>query len=364
VKLNKNIVPVRAVYSAFVIGMLAALVSAAPLRAETIRLTAVSGYSPVASWVHMFKTYFMPEVDRRLLAAGGKHKIAWTEGFSGTVVKPRGELEAIESGIGDIGIVVTAFHVDKVPLYNVAFVTPFVSHDLLLVVRTIDALTEKYPEMRKSWEKYNQVYLAATGTVDTYQVVTSKPVRSLSDFEGMKIGGAGPNLLWLEGIGATGVNSTLAEWYNGIKNGIYEGCIVWAEAAGNFKLYEVAPNYLNANLGATNSFAVTVNKDIWDDLPKQVQTVLQEVATDYRDESARFVMAGAAKGVKKYLANGGTVFDLPESERAKWAAALPNIAGNWANNMEAQGLSGRAILGDYMRIMRENDQPIARQWDK
>ncbi len=221
---------------------------AAPLRAETIPLTAVSGYSPVTSWVHMFKTYFMPEVDRRLLAAGGEHDIAWIEGFSGTVVKPRGEFEAIESGIGDIGIVVTAFHVDKVPLYNIAFVTPFVSHDLLLVVRTVDALTEKFPEMRAGWEKYNQVYLAATGTVDTYQVVTSEPVRSLADFQGMKI--------------------------------------------------------------------------------------------------------------------GGELFELPAAERAKWAAALPDIAGNWADDMAAQGLSGHAILADYMQTMRDNDQPIARHWDR
>ena len=66
------------------------------------------------------------------------------------MVKPRGELEAIETGICDIGIVVTAFHVDKMPLYNVAFVTSFVSHDLLLVVRTIDELTEQFPEMRQS----------------------------------------------------------------------------------------------------------------------------------------------------------------------------------------------------------------------
>lgn len=332
--------------------------------AETIRLTAVSGYSPVASWVHMFKEYFMPEVDRRLAEAGGDYEIDWTEGFSGTVVKPRGELEAIETGIGDIGIVVTAFHVDKVPLYNVAFVTPFVSHDLLLVVRTIDDLTEQFPEMRQSWDSYNQVYLAATGTVDTYQVVTSQPVRSLSDFNGMKIGGAGPNLLWLEGIGATGVNSTLAEWYNGIKNGIYEGAIAWAEAAGNFKLYEVAPYYLNANLGAVNSFAVTVNKDVWDSLPDPVKTVLQEVATDYRDESARFVVAGAAKGIQAYRDNDGEIFDLPEADRAEWAAALPNIAGNWADQMESQGLPGRAILGEYMQKMRDSEQPIARQWDQ
>jgi C4-dicarboxylate-binding protein DctP len=364
VKHKKNTASVYPLVGALIVLTLTALVSAAPVRAETIRLTAVSGYSPVASWVHMFKTYFIPEVDRRLKAAGGKHKIVWTEGFSGTVVKPRGEFEAIESGIGDIGIVVSAFHVDKVPLYNIAFATPFVSHDLLLVVRTIDELTGKFPQMRKGWEKYNQVYLAATGTVDTYQVVTDEPVRSLADFKGMKIGGAGPNLLWLEGIGAIGVNSTLAEWYNGIKNGIYQGCIVWAEAAGNFKLYEVAPYYLKANLGAVNSFAVTVNKDIWETLPKEVQQVLQEVATDYRDETARYVMKGAGKGVEKYVANGGTVFELPEAGRAEWAAALPDIAGNWADDMEARGLPGRAILREYMRIMREAKQPIARQWDQ
>jgi hypothetical protein len=32
--------------------------------------------------------------------------------------------------------------------------------------------------------------------------------------------------------------------------------------------------------------------------------------------------------------------------------------------MQAKGLPGRAILGEYMRIMRDNDQPIARQWDQ
>ncbi len=333
-------------------------------RAETISLTAVSGYSPVASWVHMFQAYFMPEVDRRLAERGGDYDIAWTEGFSGTVVKPRGEFEAIETGIGDIGIVVTPFHVDKLPLYNVAFVTPFVTDDLPLVVRTIDSLTARFPEMQQSWDQYNQVYLAATGTVDTYQVVTATPIRALADFDGMKIGGAGPNLLWLEGIGATGVNSTLAEWYNGIKNGIYEGCIVWAEAAGNFKLYEVAPYYLKADLGAVNSFAVTVNKDVWDTLPAVVQEVLRDVAIDYRDESAKFVVDTATKGMQAYTDNGGEILELAQDQRKQWANALPDIAGAWADDLESQGLPGRAILEAYMDSMRAADQPIYRDWDR
>ena len=331
---------------------------------ETITMTAASGYSPVAAWVKVFQSFFMPEVNRRLEAAGGEYRIEWVEAFSGTVVKPRGELEAVETGIADIAIVVTAFHVDKVPLYNVAFATPFVTTDLELVLRTVDQLSEQFPEMKNSWLKFNQVYLACAGTVDRYQVVTNKPVKTLEDFAGVKIGGAGPNLLWLEGLGATGVNSNLGEFYNGIQNGIFDGVVVWPEAAANFKLHEVAPYYLQADIAATNSFAVTVNKDVWDGLPEPVRQVLQQTATAYRDELARTVLAQSKISEQVYLDHGGQFTKLGEEDRVRWAKLLPPIAGDWADAAERQGLPGRAVLKAYMDVMRANQQPIARQWDQ
>ena len=331
---------------------------------ETITMTAASGYSPVAAWVKVFQGYFMPEVNRRLEEAGGHYRIEWIEAFSGTVVKPRGELEAVETGIADIAIVVSAFHVDKVPLYNVAFATPFVTTDLELVLRTVDQLSEQFPAMKNSWLKYNQVYLACAGTVDRYQVVTKRPVKALKDFAGMKIGGAGPNLLWLEGLGATGVNSNLGEFYNGIQNGIFDGVVVWPEAAANFKLYEVAPYYLQSDITATNSFAVTVNKDFWDGLPEPVRQVLQLTATAYRDELARTVLAQSKISEQAYRDQGGQITKLAPEDRDRWAKALPPIAGNWADEAERQGLPGRAVLKAYMDVMRASNQPIARQWDQ
>jgi hypothetical protein len=74
------------------------LVTVTPAQAvETIKLTAVSGYPPVTSWVKVFKDHFMVGVDQRL-AAGGKYKIDWNEGLP-TIVKPRGELEAFRPGL-------------------------------------------------------------------------------------------------------------------------------------------------------------------------------------------------------------------------------------------------------------------------
>jgi hypothetical protein len=40
------------------------------------------------------------------------------------------------------------------------------------------------------------------------------------------------------------------------------------------------------------------------------------------------------------------------------------MAIEWAETLESQGLPGRRILADYMDIMRANDQPIVRHWDR
>lgn len=332
--------------------------------ARTFRLTAVSGYTPVATWVRLFKEFYIPKVEEGLRAAGGAHSISWIEGFSGTVVKPRGELEAVETGIADVGIIVTPFHVDKLPLYNIDYVTPFVTHDLALVLRTADALTERFPEMRGHWERNNQVLLASAGVVDSYHIVTNVPVTTPADLDGLKLAGAGPNLLWLEGTGAIGVNSNLGDFYNGTKSGIFDGSIVWAEAAGNYKLYEVAPYFFKANIGAVSSLALTINKDVWEGLPETVQTVMGEAAIAYRDESARYAIEAAAAGLRAYRDNGGVITEMADEDRRAWAMQLSDIAGAWADRLEADGLPARKVLEAYMDEMRTHDQPIARHWDR
>ena len=40
------------------------------------------------------------------------------------------------------------------------------------------------------------------------------------------------------------------------------------------------------------------------------------------------------------------------------------ISSKWADDMEERGLPGHAILKDYMDIMRANNQPIVRHWDR
>lgn len=346
-------------------GVLAALLAGAkPLRAqETIPLTVIDAYAPTALWVRVFLDYYMPEVDRRL-AETGNYEIDWNRAFGGTVAKTGGVLEALQYGLGDIGIVTSPFHPDKIPFFNISYVTPLVTADIGLVARTVDGLVEKYPELREQWDDYNQVFLTAAGSIDTYQVLMNEPIQTLEDLRGTKICGVGLNLRYVQGLGSAAVSSNLGDFYNNIATGLTDGTVVWAEAAVAYKLYEVAPYMIDVRLGAVTSKVITMNKRSWERMPEEVRRVLSETAIDYRDELALETDRRAEMSREEFVHFGGTIQALTDEQRRVWAESLPNMAREWADDLERRGLPGDRILRDYMDIMRANGQPIVRHWDR
>ena len=328
---------------------------------ETINLTAVSGYSPVVTWTREFRAFFIPEVNKRLAS---KYKINWNEAYGGQIANPGGELQAIQRGLADIGIVVIPFHTDKIGLYAINFYTPFVVHDVVVAQKAVDRMVKQFPAMAKQWEPLNQVFLASFGVVDDYQIVVRKPVKAMDDFKGLKIGGSGANILWLQAMGATGVQTNLAEAYNNIKSGVMDGMIIHTGGARNVKLFEVAPYHVNANLGAVTSFTVNVNAATWKRLPADVRTTLQEVAAAYAEHTAIAGRADTKLGLEAYKEANGTFVDVSDATRRAWAKNMPNIAKRWAEDHDKQGLPGTQVLAAYMDAMRAEKQPVLRNWDK
>ncbi len=331
--------------------------------AETIKLTAIDGYPARAMWVKEFSGFFLPKVNE-LLAASGKYNIAWTEAYGGTIVKPKGVMEGIKLGLGDVGVVTTVFHGDKVPLQAIAYVTPFSSIDPKLVAQSVDAMADKYPAFKEHFAKQNQVYLTSACVLDSYEVFSKNPIKSLADLKGLKMAGAGYNLRYLEGVGAAGVGGSLVSFYNKLQTGVVDAAMVWPEAAVTFKIYEVGPHMLQANLGTVNSKTVTVNADTWKKLPDEVKAALKEAAVMYRDRLADIALKRAAAKLATFKEKGGTVTVLSAEERDQWAKSMPNIAEGWAEKLEAKGVPGKQILADYMNLLRAGGATPSRDWDK
>ena len=246
----------------------------------------------------------------------------------------------------------------------VAYVAPFVTSNPLLLSRTVDELTEKFPEMQDAWKKYNQVVLTSFSVIDSYQMFFKDKVTKIEDFEGKKIAGAGINMRYLTGTGATPVVGSMVHYYNKLKTGAIDGSMLWTDAAVAFKLVEGAKYMWKADLGTANSKALTMNLDSYKRMPQAVRKIIHEVAHDYRDYTAKAAMADAAKAYERYKKAGGTIIQVSDADRAKWANKMPNIGKEWAADLDKQGLPGTKLLSAYMDKMRAAKEPILRQWDK
>jgi TRAP-type C4-dicarboxylate transport system substrate-binding protein len=331
--------------------------------AETFKVTFSAAHGTQLPWIRMIKEYYIPEVDARLKAAGGKDSIVWTEAFGGTLAKVGGELDAVENGISEMGFVYTIFEPAKLPLLAVTFMAPFGSDDAATVSRIMYELHQEMPELAGQWLKHKQVFLAALAT-DTDYILTTFPVNKVADLKGRKMGASGSLSLWAAGIGAVPVQGDFATHYNNVKTGVYDGLIAFTTGMYPAKLHQVAPFATRIDLGSMMIGALSVNKAFYDRLPPYMQQILRDVGREYTARIAGLLTKLATGFEQKMQAEGAKFSRLPPEERRKWANTMPNIAADWVKRNEARGVPARKVLTAYMKKLRENKVELVRDWDK
>lgn len=335
---------------------------ALPAQADEINVTVVNGHPPVFLWVKHLTETFIPTVNARLEGTG--HTIRWTEAYGGTLAAVGGELEAIEDGLAEVGAVPTVFEPTSLPLQNVTYYTPFGTSDPQVVIDAVDRLHQDVPGMIKSWQSYNAEYLGGGFALDNYLLMTNFPVASVDDLSGHKIGAPGPAVNWLEGTGAVGVAGNLTTYYNDIQTGVFDGTIVFPTAAAPAKLQEVAPHVLITDFGAQYAGSLVANKEWYDAQPAEVQEALRAGAAAYTAAYIAEQNARVEAALKQMEEGGAKITKLSPEERARWAAALPQIADTWAKNADGQGLPGSDVLSAYIGLLKEAGVELARDWSQ
>ena len=333
---------------------------AQPALAETFNINVASGSPPVVPWVKLISDVFIPEVNARI---GDEHTINWIESYSGTVAKVGGVLEAVESGLIEMGQVYAIFEQDKLILQNITYMTPFGSDDLELVTRMIGELHEEHPALKKAWEDNGQVFIAPIG-LDTHYLATNFPVTSIDDLQGRKIGGAGTIANWLNGVGATAVDGNFSVHYNNIQTGVYDGLLNFSSGIFPNKLHEVAPMLTRVDFGAQFVGALTINKDTWDSFPEDVKIAFLEAGEIYRLKVSEALQGFAAMAEGKMVEQGAMQSRLPMEERTRWAQALPDLAADWVDRAESRGLPAQEILDAWMAKQSDNGVALVREWGK
>jgi TRAP-type C4-dicarboxylate transport system substrate-binding protein len=339
-------------------------VAGAAVAQQKITLTVAAGQPPAAlPSLRLISTMFIPGVNKRLADEKVGLTIEWKESYAGSLLKPLQVMDGTRDGIAEIGYLPNIFHPDRLPLDLITYVVPFTETDPVKVGKAMNKLHASLPEMGAQYTKFGLQRLAGSG-VDSFQMVSTFPVKKFEDLKGRKIASAGGALLWLRGTGAVPVQSNMMEYYNSMKTGVYEASLVFASAFPAMKYPEVAPHIVKADFGAMYAVTLIMNKGAFDKLPAAAKKIFLEEGEKWGTESDRVYQTAGEAGYKALPGFKATLTELPREEIVKWAKSMPNIAKEWAERMDKAGLPGTKALTMYMDELRAQGSNPARHWDK
>ena len=330
---------------------------------ETIKLTVASSHTTALPWVGVMHTLVVPESNRRLAAMGSPHQIRWTEAYGGSLYKYGNTLEAVEIGLTDVGWVGALWELSKMPLQNVSYYTPFATDDYQMLYEIFNELHDSLPALKEAWTTHNMRFLGGS-VLDTYHLMTNFPVDSVEDLNGRKILAPGPSATWLEGTGAVAVDGGLTTYYTQIQTGVADGVLTILTGAPPYRIHEVAPYITLIGLGANLTGGMAINLDTWNDLPADVQQVLDELGAEYSKGVADELGVRYERGLTSMQEEGATVTTLPIDEKLKWLNAMPNIAMRWAEATEKRNIPALEVLKAYMNAVRDRGGQPLRNWDE
>jgi C4-dicarboxylate-binding protein DctP len=326
-------------------------------KAEDIKLRIASGHPPANTYVNLMQNFFVPEVTKRV-AARTKHKVEFIEGYGGSIVKVADTLEGVQSGIIDIGGYCFCFEPSNLPMHAFQVMLPFGTMDPVKSVTLARRVYDKVPYMSKVFEdKFNQILIGLIAD-NGYNLGTNFEWNKVADLKGKKLAGAGLNLKWLEYAGAVPVQSSLPDAYTSMQTGVYLGWIMFPSGYVNFKLHEVGKYYTEIGFGAITWHGLTINKNRFAKLPKDVQQIILEVGREYEARTGTVNLENYPKQIDQLKKAGAVVKQLPDSVRVDWANSLKGWPQEKATELDKAGMPGSQVL----KLAIEEAEKLNHKW--
>lgn len=197
-----------------------------------------------------------------------------------------------------------------------------------------------------------------------YNIHGSVPIRKIEDFQGKKIALIGRYFgRWMEAIGAVPVVAPAQERYTMLQTGINELDLSPVDLAMSYKHHEQTKYYIKVNALLGNFGDLWMNKRTFDSFPPETQQMLRDVAKEVEMKIATEVLPEWTAMCEKAFADQGLEFiDFPEEDRVKWAAVVPDLPAEWAEEVTAQGYPDYEIVKRWQEITEELGYEWPRKW--
>lgn len=302
--------------------------------------------------VHGFKPW-AEEVEK---ATKGRVKIVIYP--SGTLCHVGDMLDAVQSGIADLGWCWPGLHEGFAPLSMVTSL-PMVFETAQAGSQAIWELYENNPAIQAEFKDYKLV--SFWGTDAYFFMSRKKPIRTIGDLKGMKIRAANSATAdFLKNLKATPVMMRMPDVYMSLQKGTLDGTLAQGEAIQGFKFYEVIKYYTKPGM-MPGSHILIMNKKVWDSMPSDVQEQMMSVSGGtLAGKIGHNVFDVATQGFPQKATDEGAKFEIinlssDEVDVFRKTAAEP-VQKQWVKSLEKKGLPAQKVLDDFKKLVKKYNE--------
>ncbi|EKE45472.1 putative dicarboxylate-binding periplasmic protein [Oceaniovalibus guishaninsula JLT2003] len=294
--------------------------------------------------------WFVDEVER--LSEGD---VTIDVNWGGALFSEKAAVQSIRDGVADLGSVIGVYFPQDMVAYGLADL-PIPNDDAWVGMKATDRIMRTDPQVQKNLADQNLVYIG-TYTTSAVQVgCKGKSIKSLDDLAGLKVRGVGAYGKVFNDLGATPVDMSVYEAYQGLETGLIDCTQTYPYLVKALKFDEVFDSYTELDWGQIGALGIMMNKDSFDALPPEDQQAIMTAGEGLADEFGRILTAANEESVQILRNQGKEVTKISDTDRQTLIEASQPYIAEWIDRADAAGLDGAAMVEEYKSLIDQYAQ--------
>jgi len=336
----------RTTCSILVVMLAAALLTAAGAAisqaADPIKLT-YANFPPAPTFPCVQMERWKEEVEKRTSQA-----VAVQTFPGGTLLGAKNMMDGVIAGQADIGCLCMAYQPGRFMITNATSLPVGLPNAEVASLVLFDLYRKYKPEA------FSKVKVLTMFSTAPSNIMSKKAVRSLDDLKGLDLRASGGAAQILKTWGANQVGMPMSATPEALQKGVVQGLFSSLEVMKDFKFAELC-KYVTITDTVIYPFAVVMNMDAWNGLPKDVQKVFDELSLEQCRWTGQYMDNHVKESISWSQQNQNVeIIRLDAGELANWNGMLDPITQNWIKDAGTKGLPAKAIVDDIKALSQKH----------
>lgn len=306
---------------------------------STVKLT----YGSTQGTNHTFSKADLAWIEEIQKATKGRVKI--TPYWGGTLLSRRENTQELLKGVADLGYISPR---TGYPLMLGSLGFPFGAGDWKVVWNIYKDLRKQFPEIDAEW---SALKIMAYSVSSNYQLISTKPVRSIADLKGMIVKATGAYVEVIKELGGDGIFVPMGETYVALQKGTIDACLAPYSTITAFKFNEVAKFVTVLDLTSSVRPTRAMNLNSYNKLPKDIQGAFDKSIEFWSEQDNLWRYKDDVAGYELAKSTGVEIITLPKVELNKIYKAADRAMLKEAKKLDEKGLPGTKLYQATRKLL-------------